>query len=73
MVELRLHRELYAAEAIAAALEIYAPHAEIELGDEAAYQVVRVRAATPERERRVAGEFGNYALGTTVRGRGGER
>ncbi len=73
MVELRLRRELYASAAIEAALAIYAPHAEIELCDESDYHLVRVRASSPERERRVAGEFGNYALGMTVRGRGGER
>ena len=73
MVELRLHRELYDAAALEAALQIYAPHAEIELGDDGPHRVVRVRAASPERERRVAGELGNYALGMTMRGRGGQQ
>jgi hypothetical protein len=73
MFELRLHRELYDSTALEAAQQIYAPYAEIELGDDGAHRVVRVRASSPERERRVAGELGNHALGMTVRGRGGER
>jgi len=73
MVELKLHRELYASAAVEAALETYSPYAELELGDDGPHRVVRVRASSPERERRVAGEFGNYALGMTVRGRGGDR
>jgi seryl-tRNA(Sec) selenium transferase len=72
MVELRLNRELYAPAAIEAVAEIYRAYAEIELGDEAGYRLVRVRAASPEREHRVAGELGNHALGLTIRRRGSE-
>ena len=72
MVELRLSRELYAPAAIEAAAEIYRAYAKIELGDEGGYRLVRVRAPSAERERRVAGEFGNHALGLTVRRRGSE-
>jgi hypothetical protein len=72
MVELRLHRELYSSAAIEAAVQIYSPHAEIELGDEGLHRLVRVRASSPAREERVAGELGNYALGMTLRRRGSE-
>jgi hypothetical protein len=72
MVELRLNRELYAPAAIEAAVATYRDYAEIELGDEAGYRLVRVRAASAERERRVAGELGNHALGVTIRQHGSE-
>jgi hypothetical protein len=67
--ELRLHRDLYEAAAVEAAVGVYAPHATIERADEPAAWVVRISAASPARERRVAGELGNYALGLTVKGR----
>jgi hypothetical protein len=69
MIELRLRREIYDAGAITQAVEIYAPHATIERGEEAEHWVVRVSATSLERERRVSGELGNYALGLTVKAR----
>ncbi|MCL2450361.1 MAG: HxsD-like protein [Polyangiaceae bacterium] len=69
MIELRLRRPIYDAGAVAQAVHVYAAHAAIERCDDAEYSVVRVSAATPERERRVAGELGNYALGLTVKAR----
>jgi hypothetical protein len=68
VIELRFHRELYAAAALDEAVRVYGPHATLERADDGAHVVVRVSAATPERERRVAGELGNYALGLTVGG-----
>lgn len=70
MRELRLHRELYRGEAVDAAAKVYAPYARIELTEEPTHWVVRVSAASPARETRVARELANHALGATVRERG---
>jgi hypothetical protein len=67
VTELRLHRELYRGTSIDEAVKLYAPHAAFELVEEPSYWCVRVTAASPERERRVAGELANYALGLTVK------
>jgi hypothetical protein len=69
VTELRLHRDLYLAGAVDEALGVFAPHATLERSDEPAHWVVKITARTPQRERRVAGELGNYALGLTVKGR----
>jgi hypothetical protein len=66
---LRLHRELYDGAAVDAALKVYAPHATFERAEEPSHWVVSITARSPERERRVAGELANYALGLTVKGR----
>jgi hypothetical protein len=70
MIELRLHRALYRGECVDEALKALAAYASFERAEEPEHWVVRVTAASPERERRVAGELGNRALGLTVR-RGG--
>jgi hypothetical protein len=69
MMALRLHRDLYLGPAVDEAVAVFAPHATIERKDEPSHWVVQIAAATPQRERRVAGELGNYALGLTVKGR----
>jgi hypothetical protein len=69
MRELRFHRDLYRGEAVDAAAKVYAPYARIELVEEPACWVVRVSAASPAREQRVARELANHALGTTIRER----
>jgi hypothetical protein len=66
MIELRLHLELYARSAIDDAVERFSSFGELEQLDEAPYRVVRVRAATPERERAIAGELANFALGNSI-------
>jgi hypothetical protein len=66
---LRLHRDLYAAAAVDKAVAVYAPHATIDRREEGAHWVLEIASKSPERERRVAGELGNYALGLTVKGR----
>lgn len=71
MTELRLHRALYAGTAVDAALKVYARFAAFERVEEATHWVVRVTSKTPARETQVAREFANYALGTTIRERGG--
>ena len=67
MTSLRLHRELYRGTCVDEAAKVYGPHATLELTEEPAYWCVRVTAASPERERQVAGELANYALGLTVK------
>jgi hypothetical protein len=69
VIELRFHRDLYRGESIDAAAKALSPYAtSIDRAEEPAHWVLRVTAATPERERRVAGEIANRALGITVRG-----
>lgn len=70
MRELRFHRELYRGEAVDAAAKVYAPYASIELVEEPAYWVVRVSASSAARERKVARELANHALGATIRAAG---
>jgi hypothetical protein len=69
VTDLRLHRSLYEGTAVDEAAKIYGPYASLELIEEAEHWLVRVGAASPERERRVAGELANYALGLTVKAR----
>jgi hypothetical protein len=64
-----LHRDLYHGPAVDEALGVFAEHGTFERKDEPSHWVVHVTARTPERERRVAGELANYALGLTVKGR----
>jgi hypothetical protein len=69
VIELRFHRDLYRGESVDAAAKALAPYATaIDRAEEPAHWVLRVTATTPERERRVAGEIANRALGITVRG-----
>jgi len=70
MREVRFHRELYRGEAVDAAAKVYAPYARIELTEEPTHWVVRVSAASPVRELRVASRLAHQALGATVRERG---
>ena len=67
MRELRFHRGLYAGTAVDEAVKVYGRFARFELVEEADHWLVRVTSATVERERRVAGELANYALGLTVK------
>ena len=69
MTVLRLHRELYQGAAVDEALGVFAPHGTFERKEEPSCWVVEITARSPERERRIAGELGNYALGLTVKGR----
>jgi hypothetical protein len=69
---LRFHRELYRGTAVDEAVKVLAPHGDFQLREEPAHWVVEVTGATPERERRIAGELGNYALGLTVKAGGAE-
>lgn len=67
MIELRFHRAIYRGESVDEAMKALVSYAELERVEEANHWVVRVTATTPARERRVAGELGNRALGLTAK------
>lgn len=69
MTELRLHRELYSGEAIDAAVEAFAGLARFELREEGEHWLVVIAECDGERDREIAGEFSNYALGLTIEAR----
>ncbi len=69
MRELRLHRELYRGESVDSAVGIYARFADLSRADEGDYFVVRIEGKSEERERRIADELANYALGSTIQER----
>ena len=68
MIELRFHRDIYQGTAVDEAVKTYAAYAAFELREDPEYWVVQLTGPSEARERRVAGELGNYALGLTVRG-----
>jgi hypothetical protein len=65
VIERRFHRDLYPAAAVAGAVKVYERFARFELADDGDHQVLRITAKRPERERQIALELGNYALGLT--------
>jgi hypothetical protein len=67
-VELR--KSLYEGRAVDEAIKVYDPHASLGRKEEPEHWVVTVTAKSEARERTIAGELANYALGLTVRGRG---
>lgn len=67
MIERRFHRDLYPSTAVDGAVKVFERFARFELADDGDYRVVRITAKRPERERKVALELGNYALGLTRR------
>lgn len=69
MRTLRFHRELYRFESVDAAMGVYERFATITKKDDGDHRVLEIEAASPERERRIADELANYALGLTIRGR----
>jgi hypothetical protein len=64
---LRLARFLYDGRAVDAAVKRFAGKADFGLREDPEYWVVDVSHADGARERRVAGELGNMALGLTLR------
>lgn len=70
MIELRFDREIYLGTSVDEAVKVYEKFARFELEHTDAAFVVRLEAKTQERERKIAGELGNYALGLTLRARG---
>ena len=69
MIELRFRRDLYAAAAIDEVAELYGPYAKLEREDRDEAIVLRLEGSSPARERRLAGELSNYALGLTIKSR----
>lgn len=73
-VELRFHREIYAGPCVDEAVKVYSRFARFELDEERTHWVVRLSARSEARERQIAGELANYALGLTIKQhRGGEK
>jgi hypothetical protein len=70
LIELRFHREIYRGTSIDEAVKVFASYATFKLQEEAQHWVVQVEASAKDRERRIAGELGNYALGLTVKAGG---
>lgn len=66
MTELRLRRNLYRGPAVDEAIAVYRAYATFERVEDDDYWAVRVVGASAERERRIAGELANFALGLTV-------
>jgi hypothetical protein len=69
MTELRFHRDVYLGEAVDSAIKVYQRFATFEREEDGEHWVVRITAARPEREKKIAHELGNYALGLTIRDR----
>lgn len=63
MIERRFHRSIYDARAVEGAVKALARFATLAVSEEGEHHVVRVTAKTPARERRVANELCNHALG----------
>lgn len=70
MIELRFHRELYDGRAIDEALKTFAKFATFEQAEESSHWIVRITAKDEARERRIANELGNFALGLTIKSGG---
>ncbi|MEZ4399486.1 MAG: HxsD-like protein [Kofleriaceae bacterium] len=66
MIELRFHKDVYAGEAVDAAVKQFARFAALETSEAPRHWVVRVTGRSAARERTVAGELGNHALGATA-------
>lgn len=69
MRELRFDKTLYEGTQVDAAVKLYAGYGTLTLEDSDAAWIVRVEASSRARERRLAGELANYALGLSIRTR----
>jgi len=70
VTELRFHRAIYRGTAVDEAAKQLAHHVALELVEEPDHWVVRLTAHDAARERTVAGELANWALGLTVQAGG---
>lgn len=70
MRELRFAKAIYPGTEVDAAVKFYEGFGTIECAEEETHWVVRIEAGSYGRERRLAGELSNYALGATLRKRG---
>ena len=69
MTELRFHRQIYRGTAVDEAVKRFAAFAAFELREEPDYWIVQMTARDPAKEKKIAGELGNWALGLTVQQR----
>ncbi|MFK8003929.1 MAG: HxsD-like protein [Polyangiales bacterium] len=67
MRTLRFPKAVYPGEQVDAAVKVYERFGTFERADEDTHWRIDVSASTPEREKRLEGELGNYALGLVVR------
>jgi hypothetical protein len=73
MTRLSFDRSLYSGPCIDEAVKTFAGHAAFQLTEESAAWVVQLDAKTPDLERQLAGELGNFALGLTIKNRSATR
>jgi len=69
MTELKFHKAVYAGKAVDEAVKRFAGFAEFSLREDPEHWVVALTNPDAARERRVAGELGNFVLGLTVQKR----
>jgi hypothetical protein len=69
VIELRFHKELYRGESVDSAIKAFDRYAKLERAEEPTHWIVRVEGSAPAREKRVARELSNWALGETIRDR----
>lgn len=69
MRSLCFDKSLYDGDQIDAALSVYARFGSFEQRETDDAWVVEIRSGSSEKERRLAGELANYALGLTIRNR----
>jgi hypothetical protein len=70
LIELLFHRDIYAGPSVDEAVKIFASYATFELEEQPEHWRVRITGTSEARERRIAGELGNYALGLTIKSGG---
>ena len=68
MINVQLHREIYASSAVDEAVEVFSRYGNIAKQDVGSHWSFAIEVpVSADRERQLAGEFCNYALGLTVR------
>jgi len=67
--EVRFHRALYRGESVDEAMKVYARFAKLTPVEEDDHWVVRIEGSSESRERKIADEIANYALGLTIQSR----
>ena len=69
MTQLKFHRQIYRGTAVDEAVKRFAAFATFELREEPDYWIVSLIARDAAKEKKIAGELGNGALGLTVQRR----
>ena len=67
MIELRFHRELYDGKAVDEALKTFDRFASFEQAEEPTHWIVRITGKDQVREKKIANELANFALGLTIK------